>query len=243
MKLFKRVIKQKTIKISFIDTANVDPKYYPTPARKNLPQWYKEMEPHWGGKKAVWPEANISSTIKRCVPVLDMLTTGYIIYTPVDIYVAQIDGNPSFNWKSLNIVDFHGPQQLGKHPYYNMNNGASVPKINSPWGIETEKGYSCLFMNPPHRENRLMHIFEGIVDTDSYNLPVNFPFVLTDPSFEGIIPAGTPVALVIPFKRESFKYEAYFAEKKDELQNQNRNMLSHYFDVYRKNWWTSKNFD
>ena len=52
-----------------------------------------------------------------------------------------------------------------------------------------------------HRES-VFTIMDGIVDTDSYNALVNFPFFLNDWSYEGLIPAGTPMAQVIPFKRE-----------------------------------------
>jgi hypothetical protein len=61
-----------------------------------------------------------------------------------------------------------------------------------------------LFIHPVHRREYGGRILEGIVDTDNYHGAVNFPFML-NPGFEGLIPAGTPIAQVIPFKRDSFK--------------------------------------
>jgi hypothetical protein len=55
-----------------------------------------------------------------------------------------------------------------------------------------------------HRESEFS-ILPGIVDTDSYFAPVNFPFYLHDWGYEGTIPAGTPLAQVIPFKRDNWQ--------------------------------------
>ena len=54
-----------------------------------------------------------------------------------------------------------------------------------------------------HQESSPIKVFEGIVDTDQQHI-MNFPFVYKDPEFEGIIPAGTPIVQVIPFKREKW---------------------------------------
>jgi hypothetical protein len=40
-------------------------------------------------------------------------------------------------------------------------------------------------------------ILPGIVDADHFKLSVQFPFLL-QAGFEGVIPAGTPVAQIIP---------------------------------------------
>ena len=78
------------------------------------------------------------------------------------------------------------------------------PKWINPWGIKTPKGYSIFIKNLPHRES-IFTILEGVVDTDEYHVPVNFPFVINDVNFEGLIPAGTPIAQILPFKRENWK--------------------------------------
>jgi hypothetical protein len=46
---------------------------------------------------------------------------------------------------------------------------------------------------------------EGIVDTDKYINNIHFPFALNDPKWRGIIPAGTIIAQVIPFKRDDWQ--------------------------------------
>jgi hypothetical protein len=47
----------------------------------------------------------------------------------------------------------------------------------------------------------------GFVDTDQYDMsPINFPFFLKE-DFEGTIKNGTPIAQVIPIKRDSWSLE------------------------------------
>ena len=82
----------------------------------------------------------------------------------------------------------------------------------------------------------------GIVDTDKYTAPVNFPFVLNDANFEGLIPAGTPMAQVIPFKREDWNMR--IGEMKD-LEDQNkvtRHLRTSFFDSYKNKFRQPKNY-
>ena len=63
--------------------------FYPTPASENIPFWYKDLESYANNKKIPNSNGTINATIKRCMPVFDSITTGYIIYTYSDIYVSQ----------------------------------------------------------------------------------------------------------------------------------------------------------
>ena len=184
--------------------------YLPIPAKKITPKWYKEANSYIGNKKFPEENGSTTATIKRCMPVFDAMTAGYIIPTYIDIYVSQreqIDneGNlkvmPWYNWGSFNPIQFHPTVQAPTHPGYN---GSPFAKWMSPWSIKTPKGYSCLFIPPMHHENKYFSVLPAIVDTDTYTAPVNFPFILNDLSFEGLIPAGTPLVQIIPFKRDEW---------------------------------------
>jgi len=94
-----------------------------------------------------------------------------------------------------------------------------------------------------HRDSPFQ-IFTGVVDTDAYDQAVNFPFGLKDPEFEGLIPAGTPIAQVIPFKRTSWKSE-YIETTPEVTARVNRGtteLNSRWYDVYRNRWWSKKEF-
>lgn len=217
--------------ITFTNTFEVPDKYFPTPASSVIPDWYKNLDSYISKTKRPTGEGQTSATIKRCMPVFDAITNGYILYTYTDIFISQKDGQPWYEWPSFEPLGFHPIQQAPIHP---SNNGhlVSYPKWNNPWAIKTPPGYSILFLQPMHRES-VFTILPGIVDTDQYNAPVNFPFVLNDVTYEGLIPAGTPMAQVVPFKRESWKMEFGNFEN---FKNQNevtKLLRTKFFDSYK----------
>lgn len=211
----------------------------PVPASTLIPDWYKEMNSYTGGIKKPFLDGGSSATIKRCMPVFDAITAGYIIKLPGDLYVAQVDGQPYYRWTNNTPIAFHGRHQLETYP--DNKDLKSFPKFTNPWSIETPKGYSCLFTQPFHRP-AVFTILDGIVDTDKYTAPVNFPFILNDIKWEGTIPKGTPIAQVIPFKRDSWKFKIG-KEKNFKEQNLISSKLhSKFFDSYKTQFWSRKDF-
>jgi hypothetical protein len=215
--------------------------YYPVPGVKAVPEWYKKMKTSFADNKTEGREVQDSQTIKRCMPVLDAITTGYIIKTHTDLTVKNIDGVLSFEWAydTSDTVSFHPAYQVINYRNLDLPNGA--PKLRNPWGIKTPKGYSCLFFSPPHRPACGIRILEGIVDTDLYTNSVQFPFLIDD-GFTGTIPAGTPVVQVIPFKRDSFRM--MFGKAKERKQNDGvaRLLRSTWINGYRHKFRASKDY-
>jgi hypothetical protein len=225
--------------IKFIKTANLTERFYPVPASSLVPEWYKKTHSYLGENQKKIPNIDntngTTATIKKCMPVFDAMTTGYFILLPADVYVHQKDGLPYYQWSDLGLVDFHPIEQAPNHP--DRKGSAPYPKFISYWGIKTPKGYSCLFTAPKHRNNPFT-ILDGIVDTDTYFSPVNFPFVLNDITFEGMIPAGTPIAQVIPFKRDAFEMEI----GDEDLSLINSLLASKFFDRYKNYFWAKKDY-
>ena len=76
-----------------------------------------------------------------------------------------------------------------------------------------------------------MSFFSAIVATDTYHDRINFPFVWTGKEeWEGVIPSGTPLIQVIPFKRDDFQHEIIelSEEDKDKLYT-TRHKIRHVF--------------
>jgi hypothetical protein len=231
------------MKITFTTTNDViSEKYYPKPASKFMPKWYEESKSYLNNEKVPTGGDSTTATIKRCMPILDSIISGYMITSMVDVWVKQVDvqendiniKQPYYEWPSLNPIGFH---PIGQAPNYPNNTGHvfSYPKWMNPWSIKTPPGYSTLFIQPLHRKSDFT-ILPGVVDTDKYTAPINFPFVLNDINFEGLIPAGTPIVQVIPFKRESWELE--IGNKKD-FENQNKAsalLKSKFFDSYKTNF-------
>jgi hypothetical protein len=172
------------------------------------------------------------------MPLFDAITSGYIIVSPADVYVSLKDGLQYFDWSALNLIEFHPIEQAMGHPEQKPH---AYPKWINHWSIRTPKGYSTLFVQPFHRES-VFTIFPGIVDTDKYYSPVNFPMVINDPKFEGLIPKGTPIAQVIPFKRESWNM-CFGGEKEiKEILNLNANLSTKFFDKYKNMFRSPKEY-
>lgn len=196
------------------------------------------MDSYIGGQKAPDGGGNSKATIKKCIPVFDAITAGYIIVSPADVFVSIKEGQQYFEWAALDLIAFHPIEQAPNHP---DRKPFAYPKWTNYWAVKTPKGYSTLFVQPFHRES-VFTILPGIVDTDTYTAPVNFPMVINDPFFEGLIPKGTPIAQVIPFKRESWnmvfgnhedlKYQANIANK----------LKTRFFDRYKTMFWSKKDY-
>lgn len=224
--------------IIFTNTMGVPEEFAPKPATSFVPDWYKNMESYMGGEKKPTGEGQTTGTLKRCMPVFDVITQGYIITTYVDIFVSQkeqpdangeLKGIPWYEWPSFGPIQFHPIEQAPTHP---AKNGAPYPKVINPWGIKTPPGYSTMFMAPVHRDN-VFTILPGVVDTDTYTAPVNFPGVLTDVKFKGLIPAGTPIVQVIPFQRESWTMELGKDEALIEQNKVTSKLRTRFFDSYK----------
>jgi hypothetical protein len=220
--------------IIFTNTSHLPDLEKPVPASREIPSWYADSESYVGGKKIPPSKDSPTSTIKRCMPVFDAMVSGYLIKSPADLFVSIKERpgegpQPLLEWPSLDLIEFHPTEQAPNHPYAN---GSNYPKWHNYWAIKTPPGYSTLFIQPFHRES-VFTILPGVVDTDTYNNPVNFPFVFHDLNFEGLIPKGTPIAQVIPFKREEWTMEFGKEEELTEQIKISQNIATKWFDKYK----------
>jgi len=224
--------------ITFTNVSRFNDLELPQPASKFIPDWYKNMESYIDKEKKPNGSGITTATVKRCMPVFDAIAAGYIIVSPADVYVSLKDGQQFFEWSSLDLIQFHSVEQAPEHP---LKNKHSYPKWINYWAIRTPKGYSTMFVQPFHRES-IFTILPGIVDTDNYYAPINFPMVINDPEFVGLIPKGTPIAQVIPFKRESWSMQ--FGGNK-EIQEQAKitaNLQTKFFDRYKNMFRKNKEY-
>lgn len=115
--------------------------------------------------------------------------------------------------------------------------GRVLIKFTNPWVIETTKGWSVQIKNPANNFKWDICLLEGVVDTDTYHTNVNFPFVWTgNEEGEWIIPKGTPLAHVIPFKRESVKLTTGELDL-EKLKRCNQTLASKITGGYRSYFW------
>lgn len=212
----------------------------PKPAVEYVPQWYKDAVAYTdpSGMKAPSLDGTPYATIKRCMPVWDMMTAGYILETPFDIYVRQTEMGPYFQWGEMKAIAFQTMEQFQNHPYSRDINYAV--RIQIPWSIKTPSGWSLLILEPQHHEPGPITCASGIVDTDDFSIPFNMFLKLRDPNFEGMIPAGTPFLQVIPFKRENWQSELGGDKERNKFSVDTHIFQRVFFDRYKRFWWKRK---
>lgn len=229
----------------------------PVPAKKIVPEWYKKMSTYIDGrnvprvftKDASGTHTNL--TMKACIPIRDVITSGYIIPLHVDVIVDQgfdKDGN------SLGVgigaqQDKYPEPHLSTHSINQFKNsviskktkGGNAFKMLSPWRIYTPLGYSCYFFSPYFHENDLK-IIPGIVDTDKYH-EINFPFTLSDETVTPkVVKKGTPYVQVLPFKRDEYECRISTISQKDKDRMHNT-MLGWAGHLYRDVFHTKKKYN
>ena len=177
------------------------------PTIKTLPEWHHKM-PLWGGDGKVGTvreEPGTVPTVKFCIPFVDAMTSGYTVLLEEDLEVSSHVDHPDYTVKSGNdLISSHKNTQFPgitvPEEYY-----PDASKWNNQITFETPKGYSLIFTHPLNRLDLPFFTLTGIIDADKFNgMSVNFPFFMRK-DFNGIIPKGTPIAQVIPMKRDKWK--------------------------------------
>jgi len=198
-----RIMKNSEIVFKAQDNHVWEVRQKPEPASQFVPQWWKNLPIYSNKERKFSLDPHPTVTVKRCAPVLDSLTSGYIIPLWTDIWVTQQNGFPLVKWQSS--VNVFETWSLEQSSFFEIPEGynKSVFKYLHGWTIKTPKNWSCLFTQPFGYSNQPIKSLTGIVDTDNYDGEVNAPFVIKE-GFEGIIEKGTPMVQVIPIKRNNW---------------------------------------
>jgi hypothetical protein len=169
----------------------------PVPAKSALPAWFRKLPAVDESRVSA---TNNGITVKRCLPFLDAMATGWIIplAAPVRLEISEGGRTVTAGWEfDRELVSNHGSFQIAGSPY----EPHPPMKFHNYWTIRTPKGWSCLFLPPVNRPNGVIEVLSGVVDTDTYTSPVNFPFVATAPDGVYTLERGMPLVQVIPFER------------------------------------------
>lgn len=224
------------------DAANLFP---PVPAKKCMPSWFKESGVAVPGHKHKITAADMMhdpsvqlSTIKKCPPATDFMTSGYIIRNFIDIMMTQKWNEDT---KTEEVACYHntriGKPWIERHRYGQfpgVHPKKEVMKITGAWHIKTPPGYSCLIYQPFYLMEKRWQFLPAIVDTDTYTNPISFPFILPDSKEEAkeiYMDAGTPLVCIMPFKRDDWEMEITQEPKEDYV---TRVMRTAWHDIYKR---------
>ena len=223
----------------------------PASSIKTLPEWYRKADrfaidpatekpwinPHDGGKVPTW---------KACPAVFDIMGTGYMYRTPCDIEVYEENGEIQIRIDDQYNKDF-------------VNNRPAMPQFVAPmgyhekhfawwadWAVVLPEGYSALYSQPFNRFELPFLTTSGIIDNDKVHLPGTMPFFIAK-GFTGTIPAGTPYAQILPFKREDWAAELDTAIGYEQMMKNNMDNSQKYRvpdgGVYQKEVWTRRVYE
>lgn len=219
----------------------------PKPMTRALPDWWKKFNTFFDDtNKFIYAgQAGGNITMKACMPMLDSMTAGYTITTPMDLQVSIDEGGvPSFRWQmeEYDFITNHGdeqvPDQMVPDEYHRK-----PFKFTNLYSIKSPPGYSLLFTHPTNRFDLPFLSLTGIVDVDDYRVPVNFPFLLKK-NFEGIIEAGTPMIQIIPIKRESWTHEVKkdYNQDEEDVAYGRRILGTRMWKGYKRYFWNRKEY-
>ena len=211
----------------------------PQPARNYMPDWYKILPAFRDGK---FTDGAQDKTIKLCVPFADSLSFGYIQETWQEINIGSKGEAFTFNFPTDpkimsfrdSVPDFEIPDQY--YPY--------VFTWHSPSVSQLPKGYSALITHPLNRFDLPFLTLSGVMDCDTYNHSLedsNLPFLLKK-GFEGVIPIGTPMYQIIPFKREDWSSSKNEYDANKQIQHEQK-IRRYFYGGYKKLHWKRKSFE
>lgn len=222
----------------------------PEPAINAFPKWFKDMPRFFN----VDPNREVPTrdfgTIRDCPAVNDAMASGYVLYLPGDVFIDATGKEVRFNVGTFGngsrihdagfeFVTLHDP--ISTKGYTSMFDfHEQTLKWQTYWGVKTDEGYSTIFIHPFHRTDLPFHAVTAIVDTDKFATRSPYAFFVKK-GFKGIIPRGTPMMQVIPFRREDWQMKIVETDSHDYHRNQQM-IASVFTQPYKKLFWQRKKY-
>ena len=185
---------------------------HPEHISKQIPDWYKKV-PANIEKEYPFKYLNKTKTVKSCSSFINVFNNGYVIYAPTDIIIKYDDKTQTYAWEvshlwntmfeRTEVIVSHSKNQMVDYVPSNAKDKV-ILKIHLPYTIFTDNGFSCIQMSYPYSYNNDWYVPYGIFDTDKIH-EVNLQLIITTSNKEILIKQGTPLAIYIPFKRQSYK--------------------------------------
>jgi hypothetical protein len=174
------------------------------------PSWMKRIGKHQG-------------SVRKCAGTIDLLAAGVTLPMWTN-YRFRPDGKGSWEMggddfsppAGVNSVSGFHYQSTGECPMTQVRKieTGQYPKMVNPWRFETAPGWSTLLLPLYWEPNEDYSVVPAIVHTDFYHLANIVINIIGDRPFS--IRQGTPIAQLIPFKRDTdftnieFNDEEYF---------------------------------
>lgn len=222
----------------------------PIPTKRVIPEWYRKAE------SSYLSNGEESPGLKKCMPFMDTMVSGYVLRLPVNVYVNEKKEDESlstlFNNNENNLqIRWDGPPSLENFIMERpKESGSTMPRpaghypnhlvLKDFWSIKTPRGWSLLMTQPLNRHDLPFTIPSGIIDSDKFYSPGNLPFFVKK-GFSGMVPEGTPIAQLIPIKRAEWKM--VMDQGMEDLETKQSSMVRDLENSYKKKFWQRKKYD
>lgn len=223
--------------IEFISTVNGLPgECLPYPSKRKLPKWIRSNENF----------DNSQPTIKKCPGILDYAGIGYIVPLWADLKIDYDSSlmmlNPEFSVPWANAL-LHSKEQFQGTPLESLSYPYSkVIKIEAPWRIKLTSGYSSLLVDPIYHDvHSSITVIPGCIDHDAFHTANIFVSFNLYGKGTVLIPRGTPLYQVLPFRRSVFSFSIRTQTAEDSINSAREgNTLGTFNKRYWRYFWQKK---
>jgi hypothetical protein len=241
--------KQNIIKFYPLNDKTVEFSPEPKPGSRALPEWYKKQPGSVDSGELLAQFGQPASTVKKCLPIFDVITAGYIIVAPVDIYIDATDPEKlsyqipaAMSLFKGDIFATHDRRQYANMPMESDLYHQDLLRVMPFWIASTPPGFSALFLDPLHKDPSPLTALPGLIDTDGYPSDGHLSFKVQK-GFKGIIKQGTPLIQIIPFRREDWKMEIVDASESESFLKRHRmNLRSTFNNGYKNKFRSPKEY-
>lgn len=192
---------------------------HPQPARNFIPSWFKNAPKYYHGE-----DDFKFGTSKKCPSFIHFLSNGYIVpaWSDLSFRLTYENENKKLEYRTSwdkFTVDIHTDDQYISYLPENIRKKThAVVKPISPWKLKISDGYSIYITHPYYHFNTEYTILPGIINPEYYH-ELNTPFTLNTSDKWITINAGSPLFMVVPFKRTVFTSEVVMETPEIEKRN------------------------
>jgi hypothetical protein len=143
-----------------------------------------------------WMDATPEKHAYHCFPVTQANTVGWTISMPVDI---------KFIWDGVNDTSGNHIEILEGNSFVYTGRGQSSVSFNTNLLFRSESNVSLLTMTPPNYFNPDYQVIGSVISTSFFRNPLPLAIKALTPNKEILIPAGTPIATILPISLSELK--------------------------------------
>jgi len=202
--------------VSVIDGLSSIEECVPKKSIDYMPDWWHKTPIRRSSARLLEVDAG---NIKNCPGIKDYFAEGYILPMWTDLILYYDSDVDEWGYRvsdeKFKVSTHNGSQYLDYVPHKTMGeNSYFIFKLASPWKLFTPKGYSSYQLPAFYHFNKDFSAAPGVRDTDMYH-QLNLQILIHSDKKEIFIPRGTPLAQIVPFKRNKMDLNVRDASAQD----------------------------